>query len=161
VIRFEKARPEDAAQLALVSGRAFDHDVHYGAPGPGGPPGYRSEHWQSKMMRQGTYYKILSDEQLIGGFVVRQKWHDHYELTRIFIDPDFQDRGIGARAIAFLEEAFAAARRWTLDTPHWNQRTRHFYRKLGYAEVWQDPHGLVYFEKAVGEEREGAGDGIP
>jgi hypothetical protein len=30
---------------------------------------------------------------------------------------------------------------------------------MGYVEVWQDSHGLVYFEKTAGEE--GDGDGIP
>ena len=144
-----------------MSRRAFDHDVHYGAPGPGGPPGYSSEHWQSKMMGQGSYYKILSDEHLIGGLVVRQKWHDHYELTRIFILPECQDQGIGTQAMAFAEETFAAARRWTLDTPEWNHRTRHFYRKLGYTEVWQDPHGLVHFEKLAGDEQGRDRNGVP
>jgi len=36
---FARARPEDAKALALVSWQAFDNDVNYGAPGPGGPEG--------------------------------------------------------------------------------------------------------------------------
>jgi hypothetical protein len=42
-IRFDKATPEDAEALALASWRAFDNDINYGAPGVGGPPGYKSD----------------------------------------------------------------------------------------------------------------------
>lgn len=69
MIRFEKAKTEYANALALVSWRTFDNGVSYGAPGPGGPPGYKSDRWQSKMMRIGKYYKILANDRIIGGFI--------------------------------------------------------------------------------------------
>lgn len=59
MLRFEKARSEDAKTLALISGRAFDNDVNYGAPGKGGPPGYKHELWQIRMMSRSHYYKII------------------------------------------------------------------------------------------------------
>lgn len=46
VIHFEKAEASDAKSLAEVSARAFDNDINYGAPGPGGPPSYKSGVWQ-------------------------------------------------------------------------------------------------------------------
>jgi GNAT superfamily N-acetyltransferase len=94
-IQFEKARPEDARALALASWRAFDNDVNYGAPGPGGPPGYNSDRWQLRMMIAGEYYKILADDQIIGGFVVLLRGYQCYELVRIFVHPDFQNQGLG------------------------------------------------------------------
>ena len=68
-IRFEKAKTEDSKALALVSWRAFDNDVNYGAPSVGGPPGYKSDRWQSKMMKLGEYYKILAGGRIVGGFI--------------------------------------------------------------------------------------------
>jgi len=51
----------------MVSWRAFDDDVNYGAPGPGGPPGYKSDRWQSKMMKMGKYYKIVEELRITAG----------------------------------------------------------------------------------------------
>lgn len=146
-IRFEKMQPEDAMTLAEVSRRAFDNDVHYGAPGPGGPHGYDSDLWQTRMMLAGTYYKILCGDQIIGGFAVRLKGYQYYELVRIFVHPAFQNQGVGTQAFEFLWKEFPDVKRWTLGTPAWNQRTRHFYRKVGFVEIGEDGRGGVLFEK--------------
>ena len=145
----KKARPTDAATLAAISERAFHSDVHCGAPPgpPGGPPGYNSAQWQSMMMRMGDYYKILVDGQIVGGVIVFRKAPREYELGRIFVDPDFQNQGIGTQAFDFLWEEFPLAKRWTLGTPAWNRRTRHFYRKVGFVEIGEDGHGGILFEK--------------
>ncbi len=153
MIRFVKARQADAAALAEVSGRAFDDDVNYGAPGSGGPPGYRSESWQGRIMRLGRYYKILSGERIIGGLIVFDKEPGHYELGRIFVDPEFQNQGVGTQAFGFLWQTFPLARRWTLGTPAWNKRNHHFYEKQGFVKVGEEgsagpSHGFLY-EKRV------------
>ena len=147
MIRFEKAETEDAKALALASWRAFDNDIHYGAPSIGGPPGYKSDRWQSKMMTVGKYYEILANDRIIGGFIVFLKGHGYCELGRIFIDPDFQNQGIGTQAFEFIWTEFPEARRWTLGTPAWNRRTRHFYEKVGFVEVGKDGHNGILFER--------------
>ena len=81
-------------------------------------------------MTVGKYYKILADDRIIGGFIVFLKGQGCCELGRIFIDPDFQNQGIGTRAFEFIWTEFPEARRWTLGTPAWNRRTRHFYDKV-------------------------------
>ena len=148
-IRFEKAKPEDAKALALASWRAFDDDVNYGAPGKGGPPGYKSDQWQLKMMVVGDYYKILLDGRIIGGFILLLKGYRCYELARIFIQPDFQNQGIGTRTFEFIWSEYPDVERWTLGTPAWNHRTRHFYKKVGFAEVGEDSRGGILFERNV------------
>jgi hypothetical protein len=37
--------------------------------------------------------------------------------------------------MAFMENAFPKARRWTLGTPLWNLRTQHFYEQVGYVKI--------------------------
>jgi ribosomal protein S18 acetylase RimI-like enzyme len=148
VIRFVKARPADAAELARVSERAFHSNVD-GAPEVGGPPGYNSAEWQARVMRQSDYFKVLAKDQIAGGLIVARQAPREYELARLFIDPDFQGQGIGTRAVEFLWEAYPLAKRWTLDTPAWNQRARHFYAKLGFVEIGQDRKGLVLFERRI------------
>ena len=101
------------------------------------------------MMVVGDYYKILADGRIIGGLVLLLKGYRYYELTRIFIHPDFQNQGIGTRAFEFIWSEYPDVERWTLDTPTWNRRTRHFYRKVGFEEVGQDRRGTVLFERNV------------
>jgi RimJ/RimL family protein N-acetyltransferase len=148
-IRLEKARPGDAGTLAQISERAFHNDVHYGAPGIGGPPGYNSARWQERMMKVGDYYRIVVADQTVGGVIVFRKKPREYELGRIFVEPDVQNQGIGTEAFDLLWQEYPLAKKWTLDTPAWNQRTHHFYRKVGFVEIGQDGRGLVLFEKVT------------
>ena len=148
-ILFRKAQLEDAEALARVSERAFHSDVHCGAPGLGGPPGYDSPEWQRKMMRLGQYYTITADSKVIGGIIVFPQAPREYNLGRMFVHPDFQDRGIGTQAFDFLWKEYPLAKRWTLGTPAWNRRTRHFYRKVGFEEIGEDPHEGVLFERRI------------
>ena len=46
-----KAGTADALTLNGISKRAFDSDVHVGAASPGGPPGYMSVSFHTKMAR--------------------------------------------------------------------------------------------------------------
>jgi len=148
-IRIMEARLSDAEMLAQISERAFDDDVNYGALGPGGPPGYESAAWQAKMMHLGDYFKIILDDHLIGGLIVFRKGTRDYELGRIFIDPTYQNQGIGTQAFESLWKEYPLATRWTLGTPAWNQRTRHFYKKLGFVEIGEDSHGGILFERST------------
>lgn len=149
-MRFEKATPEDAVVLTEISKRAFDNDVNYGAPGPGGPWGYDSVENQIQMINGTPYYKILSGDTIIGGIVVIVQEDGKYNLMRMFIEPDYQNQGIGAQAVEFIFREFPDAKVWTLDTPAWNLRTRHFYEKLGF-QIDKIENNDVFYEKKVGE----------
>jgi RimJ/RimL family protein N-acetyltransferase len=149
MIRISKAKPADAELLARASEDAFHSDIHHGAPGSGGPPGYDSPQWQTRMMRLGDYYKIEVAGQIVGGFVVLRRKAREYELGRIFIAAEHQNQGIGTQAMEFLWQKYPLAKRWTLDTPDWNARTRRFYKKMGFAETGKDAHGLILFERRI------------
>jgi len=148
-LTFSQAHTRDGDALAQVSKRAFDHDVHYGAPGPGGPPGYDSGPWQIKIMRIADYYKIVTSSEIVGGIIVFRKAARQYELGRIFVEPALQNQGIGTQAFEFLWQTYPLAKRWTLGTPVWNCRTRHFYAKVGFVELGEDGHGGVLFERII------------
>jgi GNAT superfamily N-acetyltransferase len=148
-LRMVKARATDAAALAHASERAFDDDIHYGAPGPGGPEGYRSPEWQARMMRVGEYYKILLNGRIIGGVIVFRRAPREYYLGRIFIDPDYQNRGLGAQVMDLLWKAYPLTKRWTLGTPAWSQRTRHFYAREGFQEIGTEGHDGILFERRI------------
>ena len=152
-IRIEPAVESDAESLAAVSRRAFEHDVNYGSPGISGPPGYDSPTWQRQAMKKGRYYKILEGDRIVGGFIVFPLGGEKAELGRVFIEPDWQNLGIGGRVLAFAESAFPRVKRWALDTPSWNLRTQYLYEKAGYVRVGEiDPAGrftLIQYEKKL------------
>jgi GNAT superfamily N-acetyltransferase len=158
MIRFEIATRDDAKALTEVSTRTFDDDSRQHGLGPrGGPPGYDSVEWQIKIIGFGRYYKILADEMIIGGLIAFPMGKAHYELGRIFIAPEFQNQGIGAQAIRFIEQRYPAAKKWSLDTPGWALRNQHFYEKMGYVKVGEtspekDGEGFssILYQKNVG-----------
>ena len=112
------------------------------------------------MIRIGKYYKILDDLRIIGGFVVFDKGNGNYKLGRIFIDPDYQNQGIGAQAMEYMEKQFPKAKTWTLGTPRWNRRTQHFYEKMGYVKIGADGPDGVRYGKIVRKNEANNGNGI-
>lgn len=158
MIAFEKATEEDAQTLTDVQVRTFDDDSRrfFGQPS-GGPSGYDSVDHQIKLMRSGHYYKMLDGERIIGGLVIFKKRDTHCYLGLIFIDPDYQDRGIGTQAIQFAEDTFPMAKKWTTNTPAVATRNHHFYEKLGYVKVKEElieeegeSGTLFHYEKRLG-----------
>jgi GNAT superfamily N-acetyltransferase len=155
MVTFEKATPADATALTAVQTRTFDDDSRrFTAQLSGGPPGYDEIDWQLQMMGLGHYYKIVADERLIGGLIVFDQGGGHYELGRIYIDPAYQNQGLGGQAMQFIEQTFPQARQWTLDTPSWAVRNQHFYEKWGYAKVQEEAIApgftLFFYEKHLG-----------
>lgn len=139
MITLERATSADAAQLTEVQTRTFDADSRgHGQGERGGPPGYDSVAWQIDMMQRGQYFKIIAGQRIIGGAIVFDYGYGHFELGRIYLDPDFQNRGLGSIAMQLIEQQFSDAERWTLDTPDWAKRNHHFYEKLGYVKVGEE-----------------------
>lgn len=156
MIKFLKAKFEDAEKLTEVQIKTFDDDARrfFGQPN-GGPPGYNSVKWQMMIMRKGIYYKILDANMIIGGIIVFRVKPGHYNLGRIYIDPEYQDKGIGTQAMKFIESTFRDAQKWTLETPKLAYRNHHFYEKLGYVRIGNDgPDGYLY-EKRLDEGNNG------
>jgi RimJ/RimL family protein N-acetyltransferase len=94
-------------------------------------------------------HDIVEGKQIIGGIIILRKGVREYEVGRIYIEPEFQDQGIGTEAFQFLWDAYPLAKRWTLGTPGWNKRTQHFYKKVGFVEIGRDRDGGVLYERVA------------
>ena len=138
-VGIEETTSDDAEILAELSKNAFHTDSEvFGFEQPGGPPGYDSPEFQNWAMRTLTYYKILYDEEIVGGIILDSGKVNHHILERFFVDPQYHNKGIATKAmhLIFVEYPDVV---WTLGTPDWNARTRHFYEKLGFYQVgWDD-----------------------
>ena len=138
-----KAGTSDALTLNGISKRAFDSDILIGAASPGGPPGYGSVSFHTKMARQGHLYKLTDDGLIVGGAVLFLK-NDVLNIGRIFVTPEHFRKGYGGYMMWEVENMFPEVKEFTLDTPVWNVRTNAFYSKLGYHEIKRDKEFVFY-----------------
>jgi GNAT superfamily N-acetyltransferase len=146
-MRLRRFQTGDAEILAAISRRAFENDIHHGAPELGGPPGYDSAEWQLETAAAATAYLVVEEDGAAVGGIILFGSDGDYWIGRMFIDPEMQSRGIGTAAMAELEASFPEARRWSLETPTWNRRNHSFYEKVGYRRTGLSDSGDYLYEK--------------
>ena len=144
-LQFVKAGTSDALTMTGISKRSFKSDALIGGPLSGGPPGYMSVPFHTKMARQGHLYKLTGEGLIIGGAILFLK-NDILNVGRIFVAPEHFCKGYGIFMMQEIEKMFPEAKEFTLDTPVWNARTNTFYAKLGYKEIKRDKD-LVFYSK--------------
>lgn len=137
------AGTSDALTLNGISKRAIDSDILVGATSPGGPPGYMSVTFHTKMARQGHLYKLTDERLIVGGAILFLK-NDVLNVGRIFVAPEHFCKGYGTIMMQEVENMFPEVNEITLDTPVWNVRTISFYSKLGYKEIKRDKEFVFY-----------------
>ena len=147
---FIKVEDNDISELTNISTKSFHSDYEFGAPNKiGGPPGYKSEQFHKKMMNVSkAFYKIVINKKIIGGFFIFDKEKTHCYIGRIFIDPEYHRNGYGTKSMNFLFDSFSNIKKWSLETPPWNTRTKKFYLKLGF-NIIKETEEDIFFEKII------------
>lgn len=159
-LSFEEMSEADIPELTKVMTRAFDDDAqkHQGLE-KGGPDGYdNGEFFRTWLLpyKESVGYKILSQGKLVGGIIVWILPEGHNILGTIFVDPDYQDRGVGTQTWQFIEATYPETRSWRLATPPWATKNHHFYAvKCGFSRVDSDPlipepEGTTIYRKEMG-----------
>lgn len=152
MLLFLPADDDDLGELVRTSRLAFDNDLHCAAPASAGPDGYDSIAWHRRAtIWGGRVYKIVKGGAIVGGIVVQpdprhnpRSWY----LSRIWLVPEWQNQGLGGKALAFIESTAPAARVWHLETPAYSLRNRHFYEKHGYRQVGTR-RGMTLYDKRM------------
>lgn len=153
-VELKPATIEDADILTETCRQAFDSDSEFGSPGPGGPPGYNSLDWNVDKIRNRYlhYYKILTDHEIVGGFIAGDRGPDYMVCERIWVDPDRMRKGIGTRTFNLIWNLYPSADLWVLGTPEWNTRTNPFYQSIGFVQIGKT-HDYswdgIYYEKRI------------
>ena len=145
-LQFLPAGTSDALTLTGISKRSFETDVSVGGPSKGGPPGYMSVPFHTKMKH---LYKLTDNGLVVGGAILSLK-DDVLNIERIFVAPEYFRKGYGLFMMKQIEELFSNVKKFLLDTPDWNVRTNSLYKKLGYKELRRGK-GLVYYVKSENE----------
>jgi len=144
MIEIKQAQKRDVGALIETQKRTFMDDNKHKPTWScmEGPPGYDSVEWNSNWIRKTPYYKIVFNDQIVGGLILFDHG-DHYEVGRIWVDPDYQNQGIGQKAMAEMFKRHPEVNSWKLGTPSWAVRNQHFYQKMGFVKIREteiDPH---------------------
>jgi GNAT superfamily N-acetyltransferase len=147
-LTFEAICEADIQELTKVMTRAFDDDAQrYLGLERGGPEGYDTGEFFRKWLfgyKESEGYKIILDNQIVGGFIVWIYEHGKNELGTIFVDPLHQDSGIGTRAWQYIEATYPYTREWTLGTPIWSLKNHHFYEKCGFYRLETTEDSIIF-----------------
>ncbi len=158
-VRLEAATPEDAGPLAVVAALAFYDDrkwmpeslreANQAANDPSKGPPHVSYAWTRQVIESltgeerkasdTTYYKVvLGDELIVGGLfvVARPDLGDgEWRCEGVFVDPDYQDRGIGQEILRQMYRHHPDVVRWSLDTPEFSTKNHGFYERMGFTQT--------------------------
>lgn len=144
LLLFEPITEADIPELTDVMTRAFDDDTqrHLGQA-RGGPDGYDTGEFFRKWLfgyEESVGYKVVAGGAIVGALIVWILPGGHNVLGTIFVDPAYQDHGLGTRMWKFVEQQYPEAQSWRLETPAWATKNHAFYeRKCGFQRVKSDP----------------------
>lgn len=131
-IKLEKISTEDIDEINKIQKLAFKNSYHQYKF----CPAFEATNEQMiSFLEKAEAYKILLNEMIIGSVFIYKISDNHYELDTISIDSQFQNMGIGDKAIGLIENLYSSVQTWTLSTPEADYRNRHLYEKLGYKQV--------------------------
>lgn len=138
-IAFELVKENDVGELTQIMKRAFDEDTrrHLGEE-TGGPPGYdNGEFIRQHYLNSGAKaYKAFKNNKLIGAINVFINQNNVNYLGNMFIDPLYQNKGLGLIMWQFIEQKYPDTVKWCTDTPGFSKRNHNFYvNKCGFKIV--------------------------
>ena len=138
-IKFDEMTEKDISRLVNIMKRAFDYDtkIHLGQE-TGGPTGYDDGSFLRKwgLDKKATSYCIYLDDDLIGGAILWINDNNENYLGNLFIDPDYEDKGIGTKVWSKIESMYPNTRVWNTETPIFSRRNHNFYvNKCGFHVI--------------------------
>lgn len=135
-VTLSRAKVEDAAAIHAMQTLAFqpllekyqDHDTN--------PANETVERTVERINQtHADNYIIRYAEEAVGAVRVVEKDNKTYRVGRIFITPEHQGKGIAQQVFALIEQIYADAKSWELDTIVQEARNCYLYEKLGYRKT--------------------------
>ena len=125
-----KAEADQVEKIVDMSISAFETDVNVGGGKGECPPEFDSVEWH-----------------LVGAAIIfPDETKNSVYIGRIFIDSIYHRKGYGIRLMECIEKDFPCAAEFNLDTPCWNERTKAFYKRLGYRIIKVED-GFIFYQK--------------
>ncbi len=129
-----------------------------------------------RMNKNNRYFTILYDNKIVGGIFYRLNGRlspnaelgaGEYYLGRIYIHPEYQNKGIARKAILMCEKEFPDAKTYYVDFPKVLEKNRRCYEGAGYVDsgeelTWRENVPVLsMFKKTVTNEFDPSGVSLP
>ena len=154
-LQFEIFQEDDVGLITVIMKRAFDEDTrrHLNEE-HGGPPGYDNGDFLRRFALDDNSqsFKILKNSRPIGAVIVWINKNNENYLGTMFLDPEFQDQGLGKTVWEYIESKYPDTILWRTDTPGCSKRNHNFYvNKCGFRIVKIRNPGNKYEESYLME----------
>ncbi len=124
-----------------------------------------SEDILRRLNKSNRHFTILLDGKIVGGIFYRlygkrgpidEIAENEYYLARVYIHPDYQNKGIARKAILLCEKEFADAKFYYVNFPEVMEKNRRCYQSAGYCDTGErisveGAPTLAVFKKTVSE----------
>jgi ribosomal protein S18 acetylase RimI-like enzyme len=134
-VTLQRATEDDAPWLADACARAYSGYLERGAYVPGGLSRVDSPRSHLKFMEYFDYYRVSLGDSTAGGLMVAPRGPGHVEVVNVFVDLEYQRRGVASAALSEAESLYADTALWTLGVPEWDEAAAGLARRAGYAEI--------------------------
>lgn len=143
MIHIHRTLPEEVRLLATIQKEAF-RPLYEKYHDPGSPYLRGEEDIALRLSSDiFRYFTIWENDEVVGGIFYRCRGRvlhgelqvGDYYLSRLYIRPDRQSRGIGRDAICLCEKEFPDARRYFVDFPRDLEKNRRCYEKAGFRDT--------------------------
>lgn len=136
VVHLRPARAEDAIQLTEMQARAFMAQVHRRGGFETSPAAETPDRMLERITSAKSHSFIILADNLYAGMIrIKELSDGAYKISPIFVLPEFQNQGIGQKAMSLAEELFPSARVFTLFCVREEEKNVYFYEKLGFRKT--------------------------
>ncbi|MFI8685777.1 GNAT family N-acetyltransferase [Rossellomorea sp. NPDC077527] len=152
-VRLERATNQDAQSIFNIQVEAFMPLLNTYKDSETNPANETIERVQIRINRaDGGFYKILTEDKLVGAICVYWKEDVQFWISPMFILPSYQGKGIAQKTILLVEEMFPQAESRELATLLEEERNCHLYEKMGYSKTGiskklNDRATLIFYKK--------------
>lgn len=144
MIKIEHANVEDAKTITDIKIAAFNKEINTYLGRNGGPPGYDKVESEIDIINNFIALKIILDEVIIGALFLIPIENNKMRFEDFVIDPTYQGKGYGFKAMELVEELYPDISEWQLSTPVFSAGNQHLYQKFGYVEVSRNDDEVEY-----------------
>lgn len=144
MIRLKRAEVEDAEQITNIKILAYNKEINTYLGRDGGPPGYDKIESEIDIINRFIAYKILLDDEIIGGLFLYLEGNTIMHFEDFVIHPQHQGNGYGYKVLCMVEKLHPDVKEWRLSTPVFSVGNQHLYEKFGYIEINRDEDEIYY-----------------
>lgn len=156
-VKLIKAEQKDLPKILTMQKAAFQELLRKYEDTQTNPASETLSDLKSRMGKGQETYFISFQDRICGALTVIKLNESSMRLSRLFILPDHQNRGLAQAALIAAENRFSQSIRWELTTIKQESKLTYLYEKAGYKRTGFEKGlkadmTLVQFEKVIRRE---------